>query len=393
MARQGRNWEDVIAKLEVVAPLFLATNIPDDMLDALQGGQSYPDLFAAAFGDSEITPVKIAFAIATYERTLVPNNSPWDRYIDGDRNAMTQDQLAGWELYLDTPCANCHEPPLFSDDNFRNIGLRPSSEDLGEFDVTGENNDRGDFKTPSLRNAGLRRALMHVGWVTDVADAIDFYNAGTNNTGHVQFIQDQSGIPGTNVDIDEIDVFGDDPVARGQVIDFIVNGLTDERAANELFPFDRPTLWSEREEFTELANFEVEGTASDGSTTAAVFTALIEGNSGLGAQYQFLASDSVSVNVQVTVDPADIGRVANFYCAAVANNEVFLIDSNGTRHNWSDPDQQLTAAHSAVLGSIEMISVLNDLNGFSGKVDIYVGYDLQDGVIRYNSIPISISVL
>jgi len=186
---------------------------------------------------------------------------------------MTIDQIQGWELFNDTPCANCHEPPLFSDNNFRNIGLRPAEEDLGQFEVSGQNNDRGDFKTPSLRNVGLRSAMMHVGWITDVSDAIDFYNAGTNNTRHVQFTQDQSGIPYNGVDIDEIDVFGDDPVRRGQVIEFLMNGLTDPRVAAEKFPFDRPTLSSEADTSALSINTDIAGLSSTGTTTAAAHSA------------------------------------------------------------------------------------------------------------------------
>ncbi|MDA0687936.1 MAG: hypothetical protein O2948_04750, partial [Proteobacteria bacterium] len=245
MAREGRTWTDVVNKLQQVQPLALASNIPPDMVDALVGNQLYGDLFEQAFGDSEITPARIGLAIATYERTLVPNETPWDLYIAGNDTAMTASQIAGWESFIDTPCANCHEPPRFSNDDFHNIGLRPSAEDLGLFDVSGQNNQRGDFKTPSLRNVGLRRALMHVGWVTDVEDALDFYNAGTSSTGHMQFLEDQDGIPGNPLDINALDIFAEDDTARAQFLDFMINGLTDPRVASESFPFDRPTLASE----------------------------------------------------------------------------------------------------------------------------------------------------
>lgn len=82
------------------------------------------------------------------------------------------------------------------------------------FGVTGNNGDHGRFKTPSLRNVGLKTSLMHVGWIEGVQDALDFYNSGTQNTGHVQFTQDQSSIPGDGNDsINAIDI--SPPIATG----------------------------------------------------------------------------------------------------------------------------------------------------------------------------------
>ncbi len=85
MASDGRTWADVTNKLAVVTPLARAVNIPADMVAALIQSPSYPELFADAFGDTDITPNRIGMAIATYERTLVPDDTPWDRFMAGDR--------------------------------------------------------------------------------------------------------------------------------------------------------------------------------------------------------------------------------------------------------------------------------------------------------------------
>jgi len=115
--------------------------------------------------------------------------------------------------------------------------------------VTQLGGDFGSFKTPSLRNVGLRKAQMHVGWITDVQDAVDFYNAETGNTRHTQFIENQSGIPTQNpgnfVDYSTLSFFVPNPARQAMVIDFLENGLTDPRVAAEEFPFDRPVLGSE----------------------------------------------------------------------------------------------------------------------------------------------------
>lgn len=254
MAEEGRTWQDVIDKLEQVTPLQLASNIPADMQQALQVSTSYPALFSAAFGDAAVSGARIGMAIATYERTLVPDQAPWDLYMAGDIQAMTAAQINGWErIEQDTVCLNCHTPPLFSDNQFHNIGLRPSSDDPGLENTTGRPEDRGRFKTPSLRNVGLRPSLMHVGWVTDVMDSVDFYNANTDDvtSDHVQFTDDQTGIPtaGNNtVDYSTISFFSPNEAMQADAADFMANALTDPRVLAETFPFDRPTLSSERVE-------------------------------------------------------------------------------------------------------------------------------------------------
>ena len=252
MAHDNRDWASITAKLQVVEPLRLATNIPPDMAAALSGGVSYPDLFQAAFGDPVITAERIAFSIATYERTLVADQTPYDNTQAGLPGGMSMQQQTGHDFLRDhTVCFNCHVPPLFTDNQFYNIGLRPSDDDLGRSVITGLVEDRGKFKTPTLRNSGLKTEMMHVGWITDIQDVIDFYNAPAFPlvdpvTGHTQFTAEQSGIPTSNpnffANYQDIDI----PAQfQPNVVEFLTNGLTDPRVANETFPFDRPTLNSE----------------------------------------------------------------------------------------------------------------------------------------------------
>ncbi|MFT4570901.1 MAG: cytochrome c peroxidase [Planctomycetota bacterium] len=240
MAHDNRDWDQVIDKLGLVAPLRLADDKPADVAAAIQVSPTYAALFTAAFGDAAITPVRIAFAIATYERTLVANETPWDRFMAGDNGALTRDQRNGWNAFNgnNTPCSNCHTPPLFTNNQFHNVGLRPADEDEGRRAVTGVAGDFGDMKTPSLRNVGLRVSLMHTGTITDVADALDFYT----RRGHRHFTDNQDTIPGNGGDYNDINIQGG---ARADIADFLVNGLTDPRVVAEEFPFDRPTLSSE----------------------------------------------------------------------------------------------------------------------------------------------------
>ena len=234
MAHGNRDWAQIAQKIFLVTPLKLATNIPADMAMALAANPSYADLFNAAFGTPDITAERIAFALATYERTLVSDQTPFDLFVQGDLNALTPDQQAGKDVFLGNgACFFCHNAPLFTDGNFHNIGVRPPAEDLGRFLITGVLSDRARFKTPGLRNVGLRDRFMHGGSLPDLEAVIDLY--------------DQGGFFADNLDplIFNVILLPGPPDQKVQLLDFLENGLTDPRVANETFPFDRPTLHSE----------------------------------------------------------------------------------------------------------------------------------------------------
>ncbi|MEH6593103.1 MAG: carboxypeptidase regulatory-like domain-containing protein [Halioglobus sp.] len=232
MANQGRDWSAVVAKLEVSVPLSLATNLPADIAARLASSPTYPDLFQDAFGDPAVTAARLVFAIATYERTLVSDQTPWDLFMAGDTTALTPNQQLGWDAFQDSLCASCHLPPLFTNGHFHNIGVRPPDEDLGKQEVTGLETDRGKFKTPTLRNAALKSSFMHNGKLTTMGQALDFY---LNDRGD-QFLDSLDPLMPL-VDVpDELQL---------PLLDFLENGLTDPRVANEEFPFDRPTLSTE----------------------------------------------------------------------------------------------------------------------------------------------------
>ena len=243
MAHADRTWDDVAAKLGSVRPLALASNIPADMAAAIDANPSYPALFEAAFGDTAINARRIAFAIATYERTLVPNQTPWDLFMAGDSKAMTPEQIDGWTTFQQpaSRCQVCHVPPLFSDQIFHNVGVHDWHNDPGRMEVTMTIFDRGKFKVPSLRNVGLRPAFFHHGGVImaigpgvfSVDDVISFY---LQEDGHMQFADGLSPLLAT---------LTIPPESRANLVDFLENALIDPRVASEAFPFDRPTLYSE----------------------------------------------------------------------------------------------------------------------------------------------------
>jgi cytochrome c peroxidase len=235
MSCEGYGWTDIESKLGAAEPLKLATQIPEAMMDAISQHGSYPALFEWAYGSPEITARRILFAIATYERQLRSNQTPWDRFNAGDDGALTDDQKAGLALFnIKARCAKCHVPPRFTDNKFHNIGARAPDLDPGRSLVSGDAADQGKMKTPSLRNVGLRApsGLLHfaTGTGATLRSVLDVYRQG--------------GVFFDNLD-PEIHTLNMPEFEFQQLLEFVQNGLTDPRAAAELPPFDRPHLASE----------------------------------------------------------------------------------------------------------------------------------------------------
>lgn len=234
MAWSGRSWGDVTDRLAAAEPMAMATDLTPDMASALASNGSYPALFDAAFGSTEITPVRIAFALAAYQRTLIPDQSKFDRVMRNQAN-FTPQENNGFGAFRSpgSRCNQCHSGSLFSDGQYHNLGLRPISEDAGRRSVTGLFSDRGRFKTPSLRNVDLRGRFFHTGapGIDNLNDVMVFYN-------------NDGGPFGQNKDplLNNLNVPGN---VRPDLVAFL-RTLTDPRVANETAPFDRPTLWSER---------------------------------------------------------------------------------------------------------------------------------------------------
>ncbi len=226
MGCETRTWNDIRARLIAATPLQYATNLPQPMVAALSQFPDYPSLFQMAFGNSEITAERIAFAIAAYERTLLPNQTPLDQFINGNPNALTPDQQQGMNVFLNN-CLPCHGGPFLSDNVFHDIGVRPENEDTGRFQVTGNEVDRGRFKTPPLRNVALRAPYFHNGGKETLLEVVNFYNAG----GDFQNPEQGPGTPPLNLPLG----------ARLDLVEFL-EALTDPRVEAALPPFDHPSM-------------------------------------------------------------------------------------------------------------------------------------------------------
>jgi cytochrome c peroxidase len=234
MAKPGRTWAELVDALAHARPLALATGLPHDVREALSAAPSYPELFAAAFGDRSMTAMRIAFALATYQRTLVADQTAWDRYDAGDMQALTGRALHGWRALQAFHCTACHTPPLFTNNEFFHIGLRRATFDRGRENVTLDPEDTGEMKVPTLRNTVLRSRFMHTGEFTNVGAAIGFYVT-------TLALPERDGIPGAGNY-----TFNMSQVDESDIRAFLEQALVDPRVRDEVFPFDRPILRSER---------------------------------------------------------------------------------------------------------------------------------------------------
>jgi cytochrome c peroxidase len=236
MSADGRTWDDVVAKLAAVEPAALAVDLPPEMRHFLGEHPTYPDMFAAVYGDPAITSERVLFAIANYERTLVADQTVLDTYLRGEiRDFPTDAMQRGFNLFTgDARCSSCHPLPFLQDGGFHNIGVRPDAEDVGLMAVTGDPADIGKFKTPDLRNAPLRGHLFHTGTAKTVADTLALYDVGgLFDTGHLD---------PELIALDEIL----DAQDMADLQAFLEGALVDPRVEQGSFPFTRPRLRSEQ---------------------------------------------------------------------------------------------------------------------------------------------------
>ncbi|MCC7109328.1 MAG: cytochrome-c peroxidase [Deltaproteobacteria bacterium] len=148
-------------------------------------GLREPDIeeqFTAAFGSSEITTVKAAYALAQFQRTMVSADSRFDRYLGGDSEAMSDAEKRGMQLFYseEAECFHCHATNLFTDNLFHNIGLLADAEiaGVGRAHISGDSSDDGLFKTPTLRNVEYSAPYMHDDRFATLEEVVNHYSDG-----------------------------------------------------------------------------------------------------------------------------------------------------------------------------------------------------------------------
>ncbi|RLK46482.1 cytochrome c peroxidase [Alkalispirillum mobile] len=144
----------------------------DDALDRLEAFDEYQDAFSAAYPgeDAPITADNVAKALATFQRTLNTPNSPFDRYLRGDLDALTDKQKRGMAAFVDNGCIACHRGPALTDSQFHSIQV-PGSTDKGRYLITGDEADKYAFRTPTLRNVAVTYPYFNNGGVETLEEA------------------------------------------------------------------------------------------------------------------------------------------------------------------------------------------------------------------------------
>jgi cytochrome c peroxidase len=154
---------------------------PRTLLVRVQEIPDYRRRFRDVF-ERDVSLQDLQRAIAAFERTLVTPDSAFDRYGNGDKRALTDQQKRGLILFIGkASCSQCHNGPNFTDNKFHGLGLLPGERgdpDLGHFTVSRSPADRHAFKTPSLRSVTQQSHFMHNGSIASLAQVIDFYDDG-----------------------------------------------------------------------------------------------------------------------------------------------------------------------------------------------------------------------
>ncbi|MEH7390745.1 cytochrome c peroxidase [Bacillus sp. JJ1503] len=147
----------------------------DELVIELNGVPTYVEQFNTVFND-KISADNIAKAIAAFERTIVISDTAFDRYLQGEEDAISADAKDGMKLFVGKAgCISCHAGPLLSDHNYYNLGM---SGDDGRFNVTGKEEDKGKFRTSGLRGVAHTAPFMHDGSLETLTDVVQYYNEG-----------------------------------------------------------------------------------------------------------------------------------------------------------------------------------------------------------------------
>jgi len=200
----------ILSKEEMRGETIAEADIVNVVVERLNAMPTYRNLFATAFGSQTINETQIVQALATFQRNIVANNSPFDDYMRGDPNALNNQEIRGLNTFINSGCANCHSGPMFSDYDLHTLSV-PDHSLVDDSGATGN----FDFRTPSLRNLEFTAPYMHNGSFDDLRDVLDFYNdisrrngdSQNPNVGDNQIAQDARDLQINREDIDDIITF------------------------------------------------------------------------------------------------------------------------------------------------------------------------------------------
>ena len=183
---QKQFWDGRVNSLEeqLLVPIqnpIEMNNSLENVIKTLNADESMRNEFQKVFG-TDVTVEGLQKAIASFERTLLSGDSPFDKYLSGDTSALSKSARKGFELFKSEKvnCIICHKGSNFTDELFHNsgVGMDLENPDLGRFLETKNDTDRGRFKTPTLRDIARTSPYMHNGSLRSLREVVDFYNQG-----------------------------------------------------------------------------------------------------------------------------------------------------------------------------------------------------------------------
>ena len=165
------------------------TTLEEQVLKPIQDPNEMDMTLADASTRVGLSANEISHALASYVRSILSGNAPFDRFVNGDRRALSPEQQRGLTIFRSKGnCIACHVGPNFTDERLHNTGVawrpfggaRPGGRylDDGHFAVSGRAEDRGRFKTPTLRDVDRTSPYMHDGSKTTLQDVVNFYDDG-----------------------------------------------------------------------------------------------------------------------------------------------------------------------------------------------------------------------
>ena len=175
---ESQFWDGRAATLEEQAKGPLQAHVEMDMTPELVVERlrslGYTSLFEEAFpeADTVVTFNHVADAIAAFERTLITPGAPFDRYLEGDEDALTAKQKKGLETFTNSGCAGCHRGAMLGGQGYANFSHAEGSSDTGREEVTGEEGDRYSFRIASLRNVAETAPYFHDGSAKTLREAV-----------------------------------------------------------------------------------------------------------------------------------------------------------------------------------------------------------------------------
>lgn len=146
-------------------------------VDVLASIPEYVGEFRSVFGGSKVDIDMVTSAIAAFEKTLVTPNSRFDQWLKGDKGALTATEVAGYQLFKESGCTACHNGPAIGGASFQKMGVvepyKTDSKAEGRAAVTGDDEDRFNFKVPTLRNVAMTYPYFHDGAAATLEEAVD----------------------------------------------------------------------------------------------------------------------------------------------------------------------------------------------------------------------------